>query len=157
MKTVIYYATKHGAAEEIAGRLARALGEAETVNLAGQEIPPPEEADRVIVGGSVYAGMLRKEMREFLARNRETLAGKPLGLYLSGMSEEACNAAVEKAAPADWIAAAKARDWLGGIVDPAKLSFVERTILRLATGKCKAVSTVDQARIDAFAARMKGD
>ena len=157
MKTIIYYATKHGAAEEIAGRLARALGEADTVNLAGKEIVPPEEADRVIVGGSVYGGMLRKEMREFLTRHQEVLAGKPLGLYLSGMNEEACNEALKKAVPAALTASARAKGWLGGIVDPAKISFFGRTVIRVATGKCKAVNTVDQDRIDAFAARMTAD
>ncbi|MCL1854099.1 MAG: flavodoxin domain-containing protein [Clostridia bacterium] len=154
MKIIIYYATKHGAAEEIAKRLARALGDADTVNLAGRGILPPEAADRVIVGGSVYAGMLRKEMRDFLTRHQEVLAEKPLGLYLSGMSEDACGAALEKAAPAVLTAAAKVKDWLGGIVDPAKLSFFERAILRMVTGKCEPMDTADQARIDAFAARM---
>ena len=157
MKTVIYYATKHGAAKEIAGRLARALGEADTVNLAGKGILPPEEADRVVVGGSVYAGMLRKEMREFLTQHQEVLAGKPLGLYLSGMNEEACYAALKKAAPAKLIAAARAKDWLGGIVDPSKISFFGRMIIRMVTGKCEADNTVDQARIDVFAARMTAD
>ena len=157
MKTIIYYATKHGAAEEIAKRLAEAVGEAVTVNLGGAEVPSPEEADRVIVGGSVYAGMLRKEMKEFLTKYQGVLAGKPLGVYLSGMSEEACNGALEKTEPEKLIAGAKAKGWLGGINDPAKCAFWERAILRMVTGKSAYVNTIDQARIDAFAAQMKAE
>ena len=155
MKTIIYYASKHGATKEIAGRLAGLLENATIVNLCDPSIPSPEEAERVIVGGSVYIGKLRKEMKGFLIQHQTALVQRPLGLFLLGLDEKLSCDALQKEAPPELITAARRVDWLGGVINPANCSLLERIVLRLVTGKSGKVDTVEQARLEAFADRMR--
>ena len=55
MKTIILYATKHGAIAEIARRIAAHINGAVVHDLK-QPVPDLTEYDSVIVGSSVYVG-----------------------------------------------------------------------------------------------------
>ncbi len=85
MKILVAYATHHGATFEIAERIAAVLGDrGHLVSL--------EQADRVrdvrafdafIIGSALYCGWL-KEAKEFVQKNKATLAGRLLWLFSSG-------------------------------------------------------------------------
>lgn len=85
MKTIIMYATKYGAAREIAQRIADRIKGAAVWNLQQGMAPSVADFDCVIIGSSVYAGMVRKEVKEFLSKNITVLREKKLGLYLCGL------------------------------------------------------------------------
>lgn len=61
MRTLILYATKHGAARDIAQRLAKRMNGATVIDLGTGSAPSPNGYDCVIIGSSVYVGQLRKE------------------------------------------------------------------------------------------------
>ena len=73
MKTLILYATKYGAAYEIARRIAERIDGAVIHNLKQDGMPPLEEFDCVIAGSSVYVGMIRKEAKAFFTKNTAAL------------------------------------------------------------------------------------
>ena len=89
MKTCIIYTTRHGAAAYCARQIARQLsGEVQLLDL-GEGMPAAlPEADRYILGGSIYMGMAQKALKGFCEKFGETLAQKPLGLFLSCMGVE---------------------------------------------------------------------
>jgi menaquinone-dependent protoporphyrinogen oxidase len=155
MKTLILYASKYGAAGEIARRLAQKMGNATVCDLKQGNIPPLDGFDCVIVGSSVYAGALRKEAKAFVAKNAAALVKKTLGLYISSLGADI--SFFNKNYPPGFFDTAKAKGFLGGIFDPEKAGTAERLIIRAITKQSGYISTIDDEAIDQFVAAIKAE
>ena len=155
MKTIILYASKRGAAAEIARRVAEKIGGAALHDLKKGGVPSIGEFDCVIVGGSLYVGMIRKEAKAFVARNADALRGKKLGLFLSGLEADKEKEYFDANFPADILRAAKAAGFLGGIFDPQKAGFVERLVMKAVAKQSAYVNTIDDSKIDQFVKALK--
>jgi menaquinone-dependent protoporphyrinogen oxidase len=143
MSTLVVYASKHGATQGIAERIAAKLGE------AGQQAEARPVAavgdlsgyDAFVVGSAVYAAHWQKEASAFVQRNRAVLAGRPVWLFSSGpLGTEATDAqgrdltaAAEPKDIAEFEAAIvpKGHRVFFGALDPGKLGFSERAIRKL--------------------------
>ena len=156
MKTLILYATKYGAAGEIAQRIAKKIDGAVIHDLKQSGAPSLEEFDCVILGGSIYAGMLRKEAKSFIKQNASALCGKNLGLFLCGMDSSSERDYFNNNFPAEIIQAAKAMSFLGGIFDPGKVGLMGRLIMKAATKHDKYTDTIDNGKIEQFVEAMMG-
>jgi menaquinone-dependent protoporphyrinogen oxidase len=156
MKTLILYATKHGAAHEIARRIASKINGAILHDLKQGGIPSLSDFDSVIIGSSVYAGAVRKEVKTFLSQNTGALRGKKLGLFLCGLDiskeEEYFNANFSP----DILQAAEAKSFLGGIFNPKKAGFIERMIMKAVTKQSEYIDDIDDKRLALFAEVMRG-
>jgi len=150
MKTIILYATKYGAAAEIARRVAAYIDSA-TVHDLKHPAPNLTGYDCVIVGSSVYAGIFRKEARTFLSQSADVLPQKKLGLFVSGMSSGEAQKVFEVNVPKEVMQSAKAAVFLGGIFDPKKTNFLERFIMKIATKHSEYTDKIDNAKIKEFA------
>ena len=155
MKTLILYATKYGAAEEIAQRIAKRINGAAIHNLKKTPIPDPVAFDCIIIGSSVYAGMIRKEAKQFLSQNVNVLREKKLGLFISAMGESGEKENFEKNFPSDILQAAKAANVLGGTFNPQKANFIERLIMKIVTKQSRLISNISDDKIEKFAEVMK--
>ena len=83
MSTLIAYSSAHGAAAECARRLAEKIeGPAETVDL-GKSGADLARYDWIVLGSSIYAGRVRREVLDFCRKNHDALLQKPLGIYFS--------------------------------------------------------------------------
>ena len=149
-KTLILYATKHGAAREIARRISEKIDGAETCDLKQNAIPDLSEYDCVIFGSSIYAGTMRKEARMFLSQNADVLNSKRLGLFISGMDKNNEKEVLSSALPKELTHSAKAVSFLGGIFDPQKAGFFGRLIMKAATKQSKYTDTIDDEKISEF-------
>src|SRR6056297_3111760 len=93
MSTLIVYATKYGCTEKAVNRLADYLdGETQLLNLGSKDNKDLklEEYDTVVVGGSIYAGNIQQEVKNFCSENINILLQKKLGLFICcGFSEKA--------------------------------------------------------------------
>jgi len=93
MKILIVYATKYGCTEKAVNRLADCLGpEVELLNLGNKDNKniSLKNYDVVIAGGSIYAGNIQKEVKQFCSENIYTLLQKQLGLFICcGFSDKA--------------------------------------------------------------------
>lgn len=86
MKVLVAYATKHGATEGIAERIA------ETIKGAGLEVVLAEagtvgsvtEYDAFVIGSAAYMFHWQKSALDLVHRHRAVLAGKPTWLFSSG-------------------------------------------------------------------------
>ena len=156
MKTIILYATKYGAAEKIAKRIAERIENAVACDLKQSELPDLSEFDCIIIGSSLYAGMIRKEAKAFLAKNADMLREKKIGLFLSGMDTDENNqkSFFETNFPAELLESAKAKSIPGGIYDPEKAGFMERFIFKLAAKQSAYSDIIDDDKITRFVKEM---
>lgn len=155
MKALVVYASKHGAAKEIGQRIGKKLG-VPAYDLAGGKVPPLAGYDCVIVGSSVYAGQLRKEAKEFVAKNEAALKQVKLGLFVSGFAPEGEEGYLTKNYPADVVSHATAKAMLGGIADPKKENVFEKLVMRIATKSGGYTNTISDEKINGFVGKMKG-
>ena len=154
MPVLVVYATKHGATQEIAERVAQ------TMAAAGQQAQarPVTAAgdltgyDAFVVGSAVYMGHWQKEAVEFVRHNRAVLAGRPVWLFSSGpLGTEPTDAQGQ-----DLTAAAEPKE-IGefrqaiaprghqvffGVLDPGRLGLGERALRKLpAVAPCSPRAT----------------
>ena len=151
VKTLILYATKHGATKEIAKRIAAQMEGAVLHNLA-QPVPRLEDFDCVVIGSSVYAGSIRKEAKAFLAKNASEVTGKTLGLFLSCFSPN--ENFFTKNFPAQLLQTAKAKAFLGGAFNPEIASGIERFITKTVTKQKGHIDRIDEGKIKEFALKL---
>ena len=150
MKTLILYATKHGATREAAERIAKHINGAVLHDLKQDGVPPLADFDCVIIGSSIYVGAIRKEAKTFLAQNADKLKEKRLGLFLCGLQENEEKQIITSNFPPDILSAAKATAFLGGIFDPKKAGFMERFVMK-AVAKCSGyMDKIDNDKIERF-------
>jgi len=154
MKTLILYATKHGAAAEIAKKIADKIDGALIHDIKQPGVPSLADFDCIIFGSSLYAGAIRKEAKAFLKHNADALKAKKLGLFLSGMAANTNEGVFSTAFPENILVGAHAAAFLGGIFDPAKAGFFERMIMKAVTKKSEYMSTIDDEKITQFAESM---
>ena len=75
-KTLIAYATKHGSTEECARSLAGKMNsESDLLNLKEKKHVDLNAYDKIIIGGSIYAGRIQIEVSEFCSKNLTELQG----------------------------------------------------------------------------------
>ena len=151
MKTLILYATKHGAARETAERIAKKIPDAVLHDLKQPDIPSLADFDCVILGSSIYVGSIRKEAKAFLAQNADRLIEKKLGLFLCGLQESEEKQFFDANFSPDILKAAKATGFLGGIFDPNKAGFMERFLLKAVAKLPEYTNRIDNTKIEQFA------
>ena len=155
MKTLILYATKSGAAREAAGRIAKHIDGAVLHDLKQGGIPSLAGFDCVIIGSSIYVGMIRKEAKAFLSQNTEALRGKAFGLFLCGLDATKEQEYFKVNFSSEILQTAKATAFLGGIFDPKKAGFMGRLIIRAVAKMPEYTDTLDDGKIAQFAEVMK--
>jgi len=149
MKTIIVYATKHGAAGILAQRIAEKMKGAVVCNLEKDNVNL-DEYECVIIGSSVYAGRARKQTKEFISKNMENLLKKKVGLFLSCLETVNEKTYFESNYPPEILQAAKAKCSPGGIFDPKKAGAIERLIIKIIKKKVNYIDTIDNIKIDQF-------
>lgn len=155
MKTLVAYATKHGASEKCAKLLAEKLeGEVDVVNLKGSSINI-SQYEKVVVGGSVYAGMIRKEVKQFLAANLEVIKNKKFGMFVCGMSDgEQMDKVISMAYPQELRDKATAVSSFGTQMLMKDLGFFERFIVKKIAKTDTDVNKINTDAIAGFAEKM---
>ena len=157
MKTLILYASRHGCAEKCARILADRLGGEVTVadfKSAGRIALADTET--LILGGSIHAGRIQKDVKKYIERNLAVLQAKKPGLFLCCMEEgEKAEEQFRNAFSPELIQAAKAKGLFGGEFNFERMAWWERTIIRKIAKTDVSVSKIREDRISEFAAAMK--
>lgn len=153
MKTLIVYGTKHGCTEKCADLLAkqftgtvalRNLKTAKELDLAGY--------DQVVVGGSIYMGMIQKEVTAFCKKHLDVLLGKRLGLFICSMREgELAETELNAVFPRELVSHSVVKGYFGGEFIFSKMNFFEKMIVKKVSGISTDTSNIHEAHIKAFA------
>ena len=135
MTILVTYASKHGSTEEIAERIAATLRRAgvETDLKSVEAVRDVEPYAAVVLGSAIYYGSWLKEAREFVHRNEDALAARPVWLFSSGpLGVEVKDAETQPKEFAEFNESVKPRDprIFFGALDFSQLSFMERMVVK---------------------------
>ena len=131
-KTLIIYQSSHGNTEAILTELvSRAAAGTVMKKIDQAGASDIEEADRIVLGGSIHAGRIQKEVGQFIDMHREILLKKPLALFIGCLEKEHSDEELENAFPDDLKAHAELKTAIGGKVNPEKLSWFLRILMKL--------------------------
>lgn len=152
-KVLIAYATKHGCTEECARILSGKMNaDTDLLNLKENKNIDIRAYDKIIIGGSIYAGRIMKEVKDFCVKNESELKNKKLGLFICGMSEgDTAKQQVEASFPQELVNAALAKESFGGKIIFGKMNFIEKKIIK-AVAKVEAdMINISESVMDRFA------
>ncbi|MBU3143690.1 flavodoxin domain-containing protein [Clostridium sp. CF012] len=137
MKTLIVYGSKHGATEKCSKALKNKLhGEVVIVNIKKDAIPDINSFDSIVIGGSIYAGRIQKEIREFSFKNASILKNKKIGFFVCCMSEgEKAISQLNDSLPNELLSMAIAKEHFGGGFTFSKMNFFEKFIIKMVSKK----------------------
>lgn len=148
MKTLIVYGSKYGFTEECALRLKDALGSnVVCVNLKKAKIENLESYQRILIGGSLYAGMIRKEVKVFCESHLPLLLSKEIGIFGSCGLPENFQQSINDNLPKELVAHAKCISCFGGEFRLSKMNFFEKTLVKMIS-KTKADNTGPQGFLE---------
>jgi menaquinone-dependent protoporphyrinogen oxidase len=152
-KTLIAFAGKHGCAEECAGTLAEKIGGDTVVwNLKEKKQLDLGAFDKIVIGGSIYAGRIMKEAKEFARKNEAVLEGKTLGLFICGTAEgDTAKQQLEGSFPPSLCETALAKESFGGKLIMSKMNFLEKKIIKAVAKVESDMSNLSQETIEHFA------
>lgn len=156
MKTLIVYATKHGFSKECVMKLSKKLdGDFDIINLKENNVTTIEKYDSVIIGGSIYAGQIIKEVKEFCEKNLKELSDKRIGLFVCGMSDnDKMNLLLEQSFPEKLRNNALAKGEFGGRFVFKSMNFFERFIVKHICKTNEDILNLKEDNINKFASKM---
>jgi menaquinone-dependent protoporphyrinogen IX oxidase len=162
VKALIVFDTKHGATEEVAGKIAQAVrdkgNEADLLDLRKKESLSLslEAYDAVALGAPFYMGQWSKRARAFADARQAELAGKRLALFAVGSNAKLGDMAAKAALPTAVSRSVAFSAYFGGRYEFAGLKPLERLIVKKVTGKAESSSTLDLSAAAAFGAKLAG-
>ncbi len=144
---LVAYASKHGATQEIAERIADRL---RSYGLESVAKPVTASGDlngysAFVIGSAVYLGSWMKDATAFFQRHRDVLAERPVWLFSSGPlgtspTDDAGHELKTEALPKqtqdlDVAIAPREHRVFFGVLDPATLGLAERAMRKLPAGR----------------------
>jgi len=156
-KILIVYASRHGTTEKAVAIIRESLGQAEVCDLKKGKCPALENFDRIIIGGSIHAGRIQKEIKHFCRKNMPILLKKEIALFICCMYDgQKAEEQFNQAFPEGLRKAARVKGIFGGELLFEKMNFLERTIIKKFIGVKESVSRFNPEEIRAFASRLGG-
>ncbi|MDF2474260.1 MAG: flavodoxin [Lachnospiraceae bacterium] len=158
MNTLIVYASKYGCTKKCAELLSKELqGKSDLVNLKSSDNIHISEYDRIIIGGSIYAGRIQKEVKEFCCENLERLKEKQIGLFICCMQEgKEIETELVQNFDSELVKIAIAKDGFGGEFNLDKMNFLEKFIVKKISKVTTNKSNILTENIHHFAQAMNG-
>lgn len=155
MKVLVVFDTKHGASQEVAGRIAAGIREeGGGVEILDLRVRGASKADlggfdAIALGGPSYMGRWSRRAAAFAASREAELAAKELAVFVVGNDKDGGSAPAKTALP-EALASRSQAAYFGGRLDFPKLSGFERFIIKKVTGKAESSSTLDLEAAEEF-------
>lgn len=145
MKSLVLYGSKYGTTEECAKKITQYLeGEVHLINIKENKDIKLANYTKIIIGSSIYAGMINKGIKKFIEDNKSELIGKDLGLFICCMSHgEKVKEQFEQNIPKEVLDATKVKENLGGEFKFSKMNFFEKKIIKVISKKDPSLVAVD--------------
>lgn len=156
MKNLIVYSSKHGGAEKIAREISSLLnGESTLYNLKEKRNINLDEYQNIILGGSIYAGQLRKDLISFSENNLQKLLQKNTALFICCMrTGEIAQEQIKNNFPEELYNHSEIKAALGGEYNFDKLNFLEKMVVKKVAGVKESKTMYLNDKISEFAAEV---
>jgi len=136
-KVLVAYATRAGSTAGIAERVAEVLNRSGFAAQAieAKKVGDTAPYDAVVLGSSVRAGKLKPEALKFLDKNKADINSKPFAAFVVCLTMKETNEKSRATArayldPVHLRVKPASEGLFAGALDPGKLGFVERTIMK---------------------------
>ena len=159
MATLILYTSKYGSTVKCAEALAKKLKGQVDVKPLTDNMPELTGYDKVVLGGSIYAGNIQKEMKAFAAKYIDTLLSKRIALFVCCMSEENAEMQIKAAFPESLVTKAVAMARLGGGFTYSTMKGFDKFIMKMVTiadAKKKGTPASKDFKTDVFTLSEEG-
>lgn len=152
MSIAIVFASKHGTTRKVASMILDKLEANDTILFDLKNDPSPNISafNMIVVGGSIHAGMIQKQVISFLEANKELILTKVLGLFICCMHEDIAEKEFIDVYPELFRQHAVAHGQLGGEFKFDKMNFLERTIVHKVAKTKDSISRIEQQAINIF-------
>ncbi|ACL69158.1 flavodoxin domain-containing protein [Halothermothrix orenii] len=151
MKKLILYASKHGTTEKASALLAEKLtGEVERVNVQ-KKFPDLRGYDYIIIGGSIHAGQIQKEIKKLCEDNLNILLDKKIGLFLCCGLEDRVDDQMKTGFGSKLYEHARVRGYFGYEFNFDKMNFLERLVVKVLAKVKESKSSIYEENIEDFA------
>lgn len=153
MKAIIYI-TKHGTTEAVAMKIFKHFNsqEDQLIDLRLNKNPDISQYDKIILGGSIHAGMIQRRMKSFCESNLESLLKKEIALFLCCMEEgEKATEQFNNAFPELLRMHSIKNEIIGGEFLFDKMNFLEKAIVKKIAGIKENISKIDEQKIKELA------
>jgi menaquinone-dependent protoporphyrinogen oxidase len=132
MSILVAFASKHGSTQEIAERITtrlRQMGKDVAIQSV-QSVGDVRQYEAFVIGSAVYFGSWMKEATDFVRRNRDALAARPVWLFSSGPTGAA--SLPEPKEISELMTAVRPQEHreFSGRLDRHLLSFAERVVVK---------------------------
>lgn len=156
MNALIAYSSKYGCTKKCVDLLHKELnGNVEIINLQISKNIDLSKYDKIIIGGSIYMGMIQKEVKEFCNNNLEILKEKQTGLFICGMQEgESITTEINENFPKELLEASLIKEHFGGEFTFSKMKFFEKMIVKMISKTSSDKSNILKDNINKFALKM---
>lgn len=133
MKNLIIFSTKCGASENCAKFIKKDLkGETDLINLGTEKCSDIDSYDNVIIGGGIYAGKLKSEIKDFVEENKESLKNKNIGLFILCREKgDRAQEYIKTNFPEEMVKKAFVKEHLGHGLNLDRLNFIEKLLFRI--------------------------
>lgn len=153
MKSIIVFSSSHGTTKKAAQLLSDlVVGDVELCDLKENAQPDLEQYDCIVIGGSIHGGAIQRNVKQFIKKNDNVLLAKKVGLYICCMHEgDIAKEQFEKAFPKELRDISISNGLFGGEFIVSEMNFIERQIVKKASGVTENVSKLDERNIREFA------
>ncbi|MHC1703594.1 MAG: flavodoxin domain-containing protein [Tenuifilaceae bacterium] len=150
MKTLIVYASSHGTTEKVANIIKEKLDSTtvQTINLKSKAKVDLSNFETVIIGGSIHAGSIQSEVKNFIKENTITLMEKKVALYLCCMNEKEEQTEFNNNFPELLRNHSSYNAIVGGEYIFEKMNFIEKFLVRKIAGVSSTISKLRYTEID---------
>lgn len=150
MKTLIVYASSHGTTEKVANIIKEKLDSSfvQTINLKSKQKIELSNYETVIIGGSIHAGSIQSEVKNFIKENTITLMEKKIALFLCCMNEKEEQTEFTANFPELLRNHSTYNAIVGGEYIFEKMNFIERFLVRKISGVSTTISKLRHTEID---------
>jgi len=132
MKSLIIYASTYGFTKDCVEKLKEMLrGEVFATNIMTDSIPPMDDFDHIIIGGSIYMGQIQKKLKLYCTQNCNSLVNKHLAFFLCCGLPESFEQILKTAFPEELIKLAVAKECFGGELRINRMNFAHKMIAGL--------------------------
>ena len=148
MKTLVVYASKHGATKVGAERIAKGLeGEVQLVSIKDKSDIVLDNYEKVILGTPIYAGMINKDIKSFCEAHMDILKTKKVALYFCCMDSSQIENYLKNNFTEEFIKNLTAVESCGGAFYFKKINFFEKFIIKKIT-ESKEKTKENPAKVD---------
>ncbi len=131
MKIAIFYASKHGTTQKVAGVLKNKFNSSEVdlFNLKEDNSFDLNSYELIVIGGSIHAGKIQSEITKFVKRFMQPLLSTKIGLFICCMNLTETETQLENSYPEILRNHASSVRGLGGEFIFENMNFFEKLIV----------------------------